>query len=142
MGNQENNSGAANTKKKPFRRFIKKSNKGKNNNSNKSKSNGKTQSTVREYKFHLHDSDARKKSESYEKIKEAIVLKIQKTFEKSNDVATSIETKTKHSFTKPTMQRSSHGTPATAEWENEAFKMQGKQRMRGYQHPYHLVGFL
>ena len=81
MGNQENNSGAANTKKKPFRKFTKKSNsKGNNNNSNKSKSNSKSQTTVREYKFHLHDSDARKTSESFEKIMEAIVLKIQKAF--------------------------------------------------------------
>ena len=91
MGNQENKSGAVNTKKKPFRKFTKKSNnKGKSNNA-KSKPRSKSQTTVREYKFHLHDSDARKTSESFEEIKEAIVLKVQKTFKKNADIATSIE---------------------------------------------------
>ena len=73
MGSQENNSGAANTRKKPFRKFIKKSNnKGNNNNSNKSKSSSKSQTTVREYKFHLHDSAGQKTSESFKKLRRVL----------------------------------------------------------------------
>ena len=35
----------------------------------------------KEYKFHMHDSQARENAESFEKIKKFIVLKIQETFD-------------------------------------------------------------
>ena len=112
-----------NTKKKPFRRYYKKSNnKGKSNNA-KNKPNSKSQSPVREYKFHLHDSDARKTSESFEKIKEAIVLKIQKTFEKNADVATSIESGVKKTFSQPTMNTSNHANPAIAARQDKMYEI-------------------
>ena len=73
MGEKENCQGASNTKRKPFRKFYKKASNGKNN-----ATSSKPKSTVREYKFHMHDTDARKSSESFGKIKEEIILKIQK----------------------------------------------------------------
>ena len=67
-----------------------------NNNKNSNKP------TVRELKFHLHDSTQRKSSESYGKIFDAIIVKIQKSFDDSLDIVTSIETKTKKTFEKTT----------------------------------------
>ena len=59
--------------------------------SNKSNNSPK----VRELKFYLHDSANRKTSESFNKIREAIITKIQKTFADSVDVVASLEEKTK-----------------------------------------------
>ena len=51
-------------------------------------------------------------------------MKIQKTFEKNADIATSIETRTKHTFTEPTMKTSSHATPAIVARQNRMFEIE------------------
>ena len=56
---------------------------------------------MREFKFCLHDSAQRKTSESYGKIKEAIITKIQKAFNDSVDLVTSLESKTKKVYSEP-----------------------------------------
>ena len=56
---------------------------------------------IRELKFYLHDSAQRKTSESFNKIREAIITKIQKTFEDSVDVVASLEAKAKMSMKNP-----------------------------------------
>ena len=65
-------------------------------NSTTSKNNNPPK--IRELKFYLHDSAQRKTSESFNKIKEAIITKIQKTFEDSVDVVESLEKKLKKSM--------------------------------------------
>ena len=75
----------------------------KNNNSPK----------VRELKFYLHDSANRKTSESFNKIREAIITKIQKTFADSVDIVASLEAKTKKVYDEPNMpEAASEGTDA------------------------------
>ena len=49
----------------------------------------------REMKFHMHDAQARKTSESYEKIRRAIILRIQEPFEDSINVVESLRKKQK-----------------------------------------------
>ena len=46
-------------------------------------------------KFHMHDSQARKTSESYEKIRKIIILKIQESFDESINIVESFEKKVK-----------------------------------------------
>ena len=55
----------------------------------------------RELKFHMHNAQARKLSESYEKIKKAIILKIQETFEDLNNIVESLKKKEKKVIDKP-----------------------------------------
>ena len=75
----------------------------KNNNSPK----------VRELKFYLHDSANRKTSESFNKIRDAIITKIQKTFADSVDVVASLEGKTKKVYDEPSMpEAATEGTDA------------------------------
>ena len=86
-----------------------------------SSANTKTNSTTsknnnplktRELKFYLHDSAQRKTSESFNKIKEAIITKIQKTFEDSVDVVESLEKKTKKVYEEPDFPNAAtEGTP-------------------------------
>ena len=56
---------------------------------------------IREYKFYLHDSAQRKTSESFNKIKESIITKIQKTFDDSVDIVASLEANTKKVYAEP-----------------------------------------
>ena len=84
-----------------------------NNKTNGTANNGKNNNPpkVREFKFYLHDSVQRKQSESYGKIKEAIITKIQKTFDDSVDLVTSLESKTKKVYSEPEagkLQRREH----------------------------------
>ena len=78
------------------RRFTQRR-KGGNFSTSKSTSNGANKNNnpwkTREVKFHLHDSAQRKTSESFNKIVDAIVTRIQKTFEDSIDIVTSIKNK-------------------------------------------------
>ena len=75
----------------------------KNNNSPK----------IRELKFYLHDSANRKTSESFNKIREAIITKIQKTFADSVDVVASLEAKTKKVYDEPNIpEATTEGTDA------------------------------
>ena len=73
-------------------------------------------------KFHLHDSAARKSSESYTRIREAIILKIQKTFDDSIVLTESIISKTKKVIAKPKLKRSARGvTDDLYAVENDTF---------------------
>ena len=128
MANQNNNqnrsqsqnqSGGSTNQKK--RRFFRKSN-------NKPKSNGVENGSgqkvpaKREYKFHMHDAQARRSSESYEKIKNAIILKIQESFEDSKYVVESLKKKTKKVIAAPDHKnyRSTLTDPEEKAAENEA----------------------
>ena len=94
MANQENKCNGGNTnQKKGNRRFFRKKTGNKpNSNGNNNGSSQKTQAK-REMKFHMHDSQARKQSESYEKIKKSIILKIQESFDDSKYVVESLKKK-------------------------------------------------
>ena len=67
-----------------------------------------TKVAVREMKFHMHDSVQRKTSESFGKIRETIILKIQKKFDDPVDMIESIRNKNKKVFekTKPVISTS------------------------------------
>ena len=92
-------------KNKNRRRFtqIKKGNISSTSKNTSNGTNNKSNNLAknRELKFHLHDSAQRKTSESFNKIVEAIVTKIQKTFDDSVDLVTSIEQKTKKVYAEP-----------------------------------------
>ena len=60
---------------------------------------------VREMKFHPHDSEQRKTSESFARIKKAIVSKIQKTFEDPIAIAKSIVENKKKVFKKTGLKK-------------------------------------
>ena len=60
---------------------------------NQPKNNNKPKQ--RELIFHLHDSTLRKTTESFNKIRVAIIIKIEKAFEDSLDIINSVETNTK-----------------------------------------------
>ena len=79
----QNGGGTTNQKKRRF--FRKTNNKPSGNGSQNNGSNQKVQAK-RKSRFHMHDAQARKLSESYEKIKKAIILKIQETFEDSDNI--------------------------------------------------------
>ena len=90
-----NTSGSAN-KKRPFYR----------KRTNASDGNVSTpRAAVREMKFHMHDSAQQKTSESFRKIKETIILKIQKTFEDPIDIAESIRNNVKKVFEATTLTK-------------------------------------
>ena len=80
-----------------------------------------TKTAVRDMRFHMHDSAQRKTSESFGKVKEAIVLKIQKTFDDPIAVAQSIADNTKTIFKKTEIQKSVSDDPATKVMENMIF---------------------
>ena len=87
------------------RKFTQRRGRGNNSNGNKSNTNSSgsqlknnNKPKERELKFHLHDSTQRKTSESYNKIVEALITKIQKTFDDLLEIVSSIETKTKKSL--------------------------------------------
>ena len=124
MGNKENSSGNAtqsgaskNNRRRPFyRKKNNSSSSGKGNNGN-----AKPKAAVREYKFYMHGSAQRKTSESYGKIKEAIILKIQNTFENPIAVANSISPGVKKVYTKPNLGKSTNSDADTKAVENAKF---------------------
>ena len=84
-----------------------------NRNNNKSVGGGGATSAAkgskpRELKFYLHDSEARKYSESYDKIRKHIILKIQENFQHSLDVTESLEDGKKKAFTVPKKKKSTN----------------------------------
>ena len=94
----QNGGGAVNQKK---RRFYKKPNNNKpNGNGIVNGSNNKVQSK-REMKFHMHDAQARRSSESYEKIKKAILLRIQESFDDLSYIVESLRKNEKKVLVKP-----------------------------------------
>ena len=67
---------------------------------------------ARELKFYLHDSVGRKQSESFGKIREAILIKIQKTFDSPVDLVSSLKAKAKKVYTEPVVDAAATvGTP-------------------------------
>ena len=102
MGSSEKAPGGANsaTKGSNRRRFNRR-----RNNSQKSASSPNpatnNEPKIREFKFYLHDSAQRKSSESYNKIVDNIIIKIQKTFDQPIEIADSIKNKAKKVFTEP-----------------------------------------
>ena len=118
MGDKENKSG---NKKRPYYRK-----RGKSNSGGNSGTNAKTKSTVREMKFHLHDSQQRKSSESFAKIKEAIITKIKKSFKNPNTIEESLSSNSKKIFTKPKKQESTETDADAKNMQNTMFMEQYK----------------
>ena len=117
MGDKDNKSG---NKRSPFYRKRGKSNSGGNSWGN-SGTNAKTKSTVRELKFYLHDSQLRKSSESFTKIKEVIITKIKKSLENPNTIVESLLLDLKKVFIKPKKQETTEANLATRDMENSMF---------------------
>ena len=84
-GNRKQNSNASNS----------------SSNSSSSTTNSSSKSKTKEYKFHMHDSNERRSAESFGKIKEAIVLKIQKTFDSPRDIVKTLRDKRKIVIAEP-----------------------------------------
>ena len=99
--NQNKNQSSGGTTNQKRRRFYRKPNNKPSGNGNNSNGSSQKVQAKREMKFHMHDAQARKLSESYEKIKKAIVLKIQETFEDSKNIVESLEKKVKKVIEKP-----------------------------------------
>ena len=119
---KENNAATANTsgsanKKRPFYR----------KRTNASDGNDSTpRAAVREMKFHMHDSAQRKTSESFGKIKETIILKIQKTFDDPMDIAESIRNNLKKVYKATELVKSTKGPGDEKNLENMLFLEQFK----------------
>ena len=77
-------------------------------------------------KFYMHDSAQRKSSESFGKIKEAIILKIQSTFESPVDIVKLLRDGVKRAFNKPTLSKSTNTDPADKALEDVQFKEEWK----------------
>ena len=102
----ENKENKKNNNRRKFRRNFKKT---KSLDSTNGQNDGKTK--IKEYKFHMHDSAQRKTSESFGKIRDAIILKINKTFDAPLEVVESIRTGAKVTPSEPTLVRSTAGDP-------------------------------
>ena len=104
MNNNQNknnrNSGGSTNQRRRFYRKPSNKNKPNGNGNNGNGSSQKIQAK-REMKFHMHDAQARKTSESYEKIRKAIILKIHESFEDSANVVESLRKKQKIAVAKP-----------------------------------------
>ena len=85
-------------------------------------------------RFHMHDSAQGKTSESFGKVKEAIILKIQKTFDDPIAVVQSIADNTKKIFKKTEIQKSISDDPATKVMENMIFLEEFKIDFTIYRH--------
>ena len=70
-------------------------------NSNSNTSNSSSQNKSKEYKFYMHDSNERRSAESFGKIKDSIILKIQKTFDSPRDIVKTLRDKTQIVITEP-----------------------------------------
>ena len=98
-GNQSQNQNKGNQSRS---KFYKKKGTGQNHNSQNYQSNSNNNKLkIQEYKFYLHDAAQRKMSKSFNKIKEAIILKIQKTFNEPREVAESIKKNAKKVLAEP-----------------------------------------
>ena len=122
MGNKENQSG--NTRSNSWRPYYNKNNK-KSSNGQATSGSNKPRLT-RELKFHMHDSSQRKTSESYGKIKESIILKIQKTFTSSRLIVESISANKVHVFSVPELKESTKADAAKV-LENRMLEMKWKE---------------
>ena len=119
---KENKSSGGNTtsqKKRKFRYPKKNNNKPKILSTN---SSDEKRATAKEYKFHMHDAQARKTSESYDKIKKAMILKIQKTFENPLDIVQSLDEKKRKILSKPERRTSTADNEEDRVVENEMLR--------------------
>ena len=108
--NKENNK---NNNRRKFRRNFKKT---KSSDSSNGQNDGKAK--IREYKFHMHDSAQRKTSESFGKIRDAIILKINKTFDTPLEVVESIRTGAKLIPNEPELVSSTATDPLVKQAED------------------------
>ena len=72
-----------------------------NTSSSPNTNNATTNSKTKEYTFYLHDSQSRKHAESFSKIREAIILKVQRTFNAPKEVTKCLRNKTIPQFNEP-----------------------------------------
>ena len=86
---------------------------------NSSPTNGKM--PKRELKFFMHDSQQRKNAESFEKIKNAILLRIQETFEDAMYITESLEKSKKRVFVKPEVRKSELPEEEERQFEQDQF---------------------
>ena len=116
--NNKENAYASNTggSKKPFYRNKRNS---ENATSNKPR-------LTREMKFHMHDSQQRKSSESFHKIKESIVTKIKSTFENPAMIAESIRSMTLAVLSEPELKASTKVDAAEKALDNKMREMKWK----------------
>lgn len=80
----------------------------------------------------MHNTDVRKSSESSGKIKEEIILKIQKTFELNTDIAERIESGVNKLFTAPTIQSSSKINTNERVREDRRFDIEYEKKFKRY----------
>ena len=99
MSTKDNNSGSNGNQRKPLNKKFD------NPTSGMSKSTSTRPKLVRELKFNLHDSVQRKSSESFGKIKEAIITKIYLEFDNPIEIAESLKVGTKNVFKKPDIKK-------------------------------------
>lgn len=116
--NNKENANASNTggSKKPFYRNKRKS----------ENATGNKPRLIREMKFHMHDSQQRKSSESFHRIKESIVTKIKTTFENPAKIAESINSMTLAVLSEPELTASTKTDAAAKELDNRMLEMKWK----------------
>ena len=84
---------------------------------------GSQNNSSRKLKFHMHDSALRKNAESFGKVKEAIVLRIQKTFTNGRDLAECLQDGTEKVFNEPILQRAINEDADTMAFQQKMFDM-------------------
>ena len=106
--------------------------KGRSNTSSSQNSNNNstTNSKTKEYKFHLHDSQSRKNAESFAKIKEAIILKVQKTFNSPKEITKCLRDKAVPRFEEPQPDEITGDTAEKKELNRERVNMKYKEEFR------------
>ena len=113
--NNKENANASNTggSKKPFYRNKKKS----------ENATGNKPRLIREMKFHMHDSQQRKSSESFHRIKESIITKLTGILEHPAKIAESIRTMTPIALSAPELKASTKSTAEEKELDNRMLEM-------------------
>ena len=84
-------------------------------------------------KFHLHDSEAKKYSEPFDKIRKHIILKIQETFQNSLDVTESLERSVKKVFTAPIKKVSTNPDPDIKTLQDKNYLFDWQEDYKWYQ---------
>ena len=102
-----------NNNRRKFRRNFKKA-----KSSDSSNGQNDSKSKTKEYKFHMHDSAQRKTSESFGKIREAIIMTINKTFDTPVEAVESIRTGAKMIPNEPTLVSSTVTEPLVKQAED------------------------
>ena len=113
-GNKKKSNSRSGYGKKPFYRIRKKASTSKAGSQNNSS---------RELKFHMHDSALRKNAEFFGKVKEAIVLRIQKTFTNGRDLSECLWDGTEKVFNEPILQRAINEDADTMAFQQKMYDM-------------------